>query len=253
MLKIYPSHYYKYNQIEVPPDLAHRHIKLKLANGKWVMLGRIKTKKDLQIKLIELGPTHAYISCSTYLNPNNIRLKWKMKKIYPKWLMKANLLLNNLILQSDFVLDFDDGKNSFPNLIKAYNYLKDNRFYEFKFVKTKRGFHLWVLDFYKKRCTDNERKEMPHERELYIEAQKILLANELFNEDIHFDYKVAVDTRRIFRIWNSLYNDGYTICKLFNSLDLLTKCEIANVSHSHKLDEVNYRPMIKSSINEGKE
>jgi hypothetical protein len=211
-MKIYPVYYYSHNLIDIPPDLGHRVVKLKLADGKWIILHRVNHKKELQQQLIKFAPTDVYVSCSTFLNADRIQGKWAVKKDF--------LYVCNILLRSDFVLDFDDGEYSLDALVQAYNHLR-KEFDKFKFDITKRGYHLWVLDFFEKRCT--EKREHPFDRELYIEAQKILLANELINQDVIFDYKVAIDNWRVCRLWNSLYHDGFTICKAFNSMDDLIK------------------------------
>ena len=213
-MKIYKNPYYRAAELVVPPDLKHRQIKLKLENGKWVSFS-VCSVEELRKKLVEHLPEAAFISVSCFLNPDHIQKKWSGNITNPDphtW----NDILNNLILTSDFVIDFDEG-DTFLELQKAYHYLKGIcGFKDFMIVQTKRGYHLWVTDFYKKRC---RKIANPKDREAHIEAQKRCLANELKKNLVNFDYPISVDCRRIVRLPNSLYDDGSLICRAYKSLD----------------------------------
>lgn len=208
--------FYKTAQLEAPPDLKHRQIKLH-CGGAWVIRPAltdrpIKTIEDLRPILVELEPTAVYVSVSTYLHPELVSARGLKTAGYPQ--------LSNCILGSDFVIDIDHSVNLLLDINKAYNYLVHKGFKEFKFVRTKRGTHIWVLDFYQKRCT---MRKKPVIREYYIEYQRTLLADELQHNEVNFDYKVSTDTRRVVRLWGSLHNDGFTICKAYDTITAFTR------------------------------
>lgn len=212
-MKIYKKPYYESAELLTPPDLKHRQVKLKLESGKWISLS-VCSIDELRKKLVEYLPEAAFISVSCYLNPDNIQKKWagNFTNSDPhKW----SDILNNLILSSDFVMDFDDVDIELE-LQKAYKYLKEIGFTDFMAIRTKRGAHLWCMDFYKKRC---KKIANPKDREAHIEAQKRCLANELKKNFVIFDYPVSVDCRRVVRLPNSLYNDSSLVCKAYKSLD----------------------------------
>lgn len=206
-MAIDPDFYYKHVLVDSPPDIKHRQFRIITTDGKWVILFRACNKKILQKKLQNFLPIHAYVSNSTWLNPQVVGLKWK--KRYKNEL----IITKNIILSSDFTIDFDT--QDMANLIKAYNHLKDNGLEKFKFVKTKRGMHLWVLDWYSKCCI--KKILHPFAREAYIRREKIKLANELKSIGINFDYDVVIDTRRVYRLWDSLYGNEL-ICKASDNI-----------------------------------
>lgn len=209
--------FYKTAYLQAPPDLKHRQIKLYCGGG-WVTLptltGKlIRTVEDLRPILVELEPTAVYISVSTFLHPELLASRKLKLSGYPH--------LSNSIINSDFLVDIDHSPNLLLDINRAYNYLTHNGFKEFKFVRTKRGAHIWVLDFFKKICT--QKIPNPLIREFYIEQQRTILANELKHYEINFDYKVSVDTRRVARLWGSLHNDGFTVCKAYDTLTAFTR------------------------------
>jgi len=223
-MKIYPKYHYEHMQIELPYDFQHRCIKLLLENGSWLKVWRVRSPDELRQKLIKFHPVAAYISTSTYLDPLHVSLKWKTQR------RGEYKVRQNTIMTSDFVPDFDDRyynealKKYVPtdakeDVQKAHDYLKDEAgFRKFKTANTKRGFHLWVLDSYEKRCR-GKGPIRSHERELFMLHEKRNLANELLQHGVHFDYKVTVDTRRVVRLWGSLHQDGFTICNAYDNIN----------------------------------
>jgi hypothetical protein len=208
-----PQQFYENAEISCPPDLSHRHIRLKRGNV-WIKLFRVKDLNELRAYLIRFYPTQAYVSVSTYLEPELVGLKWKNKKAGYRY-------LPNIILSSDFVMDFDHGVSSLNQMLKAHKYLKTLGFEQFKAIRTKRGFHLWVLDWFAKVCL----KTLPYKpfaREIFITEKKRDLCLELDNYGIEYDRQISMDTRRVVKLWGSLADDEF-ICKAYNDPQELAK------------------------------
>jgi DNA primase catalytic subunit len=213
-MKTNPQIYYKDALIECPPDITHRHIRLKKGD-KWIKLFRVKNLNELRKYLIRFTPDAVYVSVSCYLEPELVSTKWKQKPSKYK-------ILPNIILSSDFVMDFDDGRvKSMNEMLKAYKFLRELGHDKFKAVITKRGFHLWDLAFYEQEC----HKNIPHKpfaREIFILSKKKELCAELNSIGIKFDMPISIDTRRIVKLWGSLTDNNF-ICKAYDNPQILAK------------------------------
>ena len=219
-MKIYPQTFYKTAQLEAPYNLSHRQIRIMQVDPTtkkemFIDLFGCRDIEYLRKKLIYFAPSKAYISASCYLNPEVVSLKLKQKP-------KTYRYLPNILLSSDFVMDFDDGAvNSLLQLLRAYDFLREKGYKEFKAVQTKRGFHLWILDWYAKECQNNV-FDKPFAREKFIFSKKCELCAELESQNIEFDKPISIDTRRIFKLWGSL-TDDYVICRTWNDPEALAK------------------------------
>lgn len=202
-MRIFPSYFYKTAPLQLPNDVSHRHFRLRKGDS-WIKLFRVKDEKELRAYLLRFLPDAAYFSVSTFLYPEKMGLKWQMQG-------RGYKNLSNIILSSDFFMDFDHAE-ALKDARAACSFLKEHGFEDFKLIATKRGYHLWILDFYDKACKKN-RPVKPEWRESFILAHKIRLANKLSAQGIRFDYKVSIDVRRIARVWGSLHDDGFTVCK----------------------------------------
>jgi hypothetical protein len=195
-----------------------------LKGERWIKLFGCRDIEYLRKKLILFEPDKAYISVSCFLNPELTGKKWKNDKAGYKY-------LDNILLSSDFVMDFDNGVNSLVHLLRAYNYLKALGHDEFEVVITKRGFHMWDLAFFDKECKEN----LPHSpkyREFYLIEKKKALCTKLESQGVEFDSKVSTDTRRIVKLWGSCsIPDDNFICKAYNDPNALAKEYIQNHSY----------------------
>jgi hypothetical protein len=217
-MKLNPQYFYKNAEISFPYDLAHRHIRLDKSNKQvWIKLFRVQDLRELRKYLIRFAPDTVYISVSCYLEPELVGLKWKSKNAGYRY-------LPNILISSDFVLDFDDGVKSLAHLLKAHKYLKTLGFGQFKAIQTKRGFHLWVLDWYAQECKDVVRNERhkPFAREMFLIEKKMELCMKLERIGIEFDKPISMDTRRIVKLWGSLADDCF-ICRAWDDPKLMAK------------------------------
>jgi hypothetical protein len=141
-------------------------------------------------------------------------------------------VLENCLLSSDFLADFD--KESTPeDTSKAIIYLVNAGFNEFIFELTSRGGHIYVLDFYKKRCV--KKIASCKDRVSYVTAQREKLASELVNAGVVFDYKISADPYRVSRLFGSLHDDKVTICTAYTTFTPFY--EVYALRHSTKLRE----------------
>lgn len=225
IMKINPisvKYYYQTADISTPYDITHRHFRFKTRENNWIKLFRVKNLEDLRKKLVKYAPDEAYISVSCFLEPELVNNKWDMKKAGYKY-------LSNTILTSDFVMDFDHGVNSLVQMLRAYDYLKKLGFEEFKFIQTKRGFHLWILDWFAKECRKNL-PSSPKHREFFLIEKKKALCTKLKSYGIEFDEPISTDTRRIVKLWGSLVDDTF-ICKAYGQPEVLVKEYIHSKSY----------------------
>lgn len=234
-MKTYPRWFYSNRAELLVPDLSHRQIKI-TKGDMWITLFRVRTLEQLKAKLAYFEAENAYVSTSTYRDPQGIGMKYNMQG------RKGFKVYQNLILKTDFVVDIDDEWTKIPKPAKGSNesrkekinpveeckrihYCLTPEFNEFIFVVTRRGFHIWIGDFYEKRCK-GKGAMYPHEREQFLMEQKRLLADQLIKEGCKFDYYVTVDTRRVVRLIGSLFDDMSTICKGFTNIDDAISCYI---------------------------
>lgn len=233
-MKLNLEYHYKNIELRVPHNLAHRLISL-VKMKQWHNF-RVRKVDELRSALLKVLPDAAFISTACYLNPDNVIKKWSGNNSNPNSHLWCDLL-NNTMLSSDFVADFDNyrierhennitGKiekvkipvNPGINARKTYGLLLEDGADEedLTFTKTKRGYHLWDEGFYTRHC---KKIANPYYRESHIAAQKTRIAQAMVAEGIDFDYDITVDTRRVVRLWNSVYNDGFTICRPIDYLE----------------------------------
>jgi hypothetical protein len=210
VFRINPSYFYKTAPLQLPHNFQFRQFRIRKGE-KWIKFFKIGSEAELRERLVKFAPDAAYFSVSCYLHPEKVGMSWRMQG-------KGYKTLSNIILSSDFFMDFDHAE-ALDDVKKAYSYLKEQGFEDFKLIATKRGFHLWILDFYDKVCREN-RPVKPEWRESFITAQKIKLTTKLKAQGIIFDYKVSIDVRRIARVWGSLQDD-FLICKPYSTLEAL--------------------------------
>lgn len=221
-MKINPLYFYKNALIEAPYNLPHRQIKLLTIDPitkdeVWIKLFGCHDIECLRKKLVYFAPIKAYISVSCYLDPERAGLMWKQK-------VGEYRYLPNILLSSDFVMDFDHGVISLLNLLRSYDFLKDKGYKKFKSVETKRGFHLWGLDWYAQECQERVKNGLhkPFAREKFILSKKIDLCDELESYGIEFDKPISMDTRRIVKLWGSLSDDTF-VCRAWDDPNLMAK------------------------------
>lgn len=197
-------------------SLKFRQIKIRKKDNNFLILkNRFYSRDDLlkYIKKKGLGKYIAdiYVSVALFLNPTTIRGK-KVRGI-----RKGYVWADNCFLKGDFVLEIDSFDKN--NILKAYMELRKLGFEKFFYVKTSRGLHIWVLDFWEKWCEKEMNGKMkPREKEEKYGELKIKLAKYLENKGIDFDFQTTIDTRRVVRMPDTYHKNGY-FCKSYSSIN----------------------------------
>jgi hypothetical protein len=124
--------------------------------------------------------------------------------------------LNNIFLGSDYIMDFDDkdyhnGSEGSQNQLKLSKLkLNELGFNDFLTMRTGKGYQLLVMDF-NAWAKKDIKVVMPRDREFQYQRKMAELTKKLLEAKITWDYKVSTDTRRIFRVPNTLHNNGNII------------------------------------------
>ncbi len=208
------------------PTLLHnskfRQYKLR-KNDKWYVIRQKIRSSEQLLQLIEsYQPTDVYQTVSWWLNPQSLngkrinlpnyngRNKKQIKEV------KIKHFLSNIFLGSDYIMDFDDkdypnrSDGSLSNLGLAKLKLKEIGFKNFLTMRTGRGYQLLVKDF-NEWAKKGLRATMPRDREYQYQRKMNELTKLLLQAKIRWDYKVSTDTRRVFRVPNTVHNNGNII------------------------------------------
>lgn len=197
------------NDLILPPHYKFRQFKIFYDGGKCIKINKsINKKEDLFGILQKIQPDAFYVSVSRFYNPS------KLSHMRKNWFKAGFKWSSNIFLGGELVIDFDEKKVGM--IEKAIKILKEHWDFErFEQIETRRGFHLWVMDFEKiiKKQFDN-----PFERENHFKQIKRKVLYDLEKQGIEFDFPVSVDTRRIVRVPNSIYRkEGFErICNVVN-------------------------------------
>jgi DNA primase catalytic subunit len=198
-----------------------RHVRFRIKKN-WVkIVDRIRNRNDIDKWIEKLQPDDVYISVAQYLNPSSAGAK-DVKEGY-RW-------ADSCLLRGDFVLEMDTF--DVGNIKAAVRILNEKGYKKLFFVRTRRGVHIWVLDFWEKRLNDEAH---PFLRESYYGNLKKILADVLENAGIEFDYNTSIDTRRVVRLPNSWHSSG-VFCKSYSSVSEVT-AEVAPRSNTTKQND----------------
>ena len=192
-------------------------------NDKWYIIRKkIRSSEQLLRYIEKMQPTDVYQTVSWWLNPNSLSGK---RANLPKYngknktqikYARINHFLNNIFLGSDYIMDFDDkdykaGQDEGrSNLQLAKLKLQELGFKEFLTMRTGKGYQLLVMDF-NEWAKKDMKAVMPRDREDFYLSKMRTLTKILLASKIKWDYGVSVDTRRIFRVPNSVHNNGNII------------------------------------------
>ena len=206
---------------KILPNSQFRQYKLR-KNERWFVLNKkIRTSQQLLEYINKINPTDVYQSVSYWLNPTRLGSKKFNAPTYKgdKTIIKeahSNYFLSSIFLGSDYIMDFDDKdykngqEDSRSNLELAKLKLQEIGFKEFLTMRTGRGYQLLVMDF-NEWAKKDMKAVMPRDREDFYLVKMRKLTRMLLASKIRWDYRVSVDTRRIFRVPNSVHNNGNII------------------------------------------
>ena len=208
------------------PILLHnskfRQYKLR-KNDKWyVIRQKIRSPEQLLWFIEKYQPTDVYQTVSWWLNPQSLNGKRANLPDYngrnKKQIKEAKIkhFLANTFLGSDYIMDFDDkdysdrSEGSQSNLRLAKLKLWELGFKDFLTMRTGKGYQLLVKDF-NEWAKKGIKATMPRDREYQYQRKMNELTKILLQAKIKWDYKVSIDTRRVFRVPNTIHNNGNII------------------------------------------
>lgn len=211
--------YYKSNPIDLKPltDIKFRHFRLRLLNGSFYKIKhKIHNSEDLLESLAENTPLDVYYSTATWLNPHLIASRVDKD------------ILRNIYLSCDLSFDIDVS-TKIKTLTEAKTQaITLNDFLESKGFKVRysafsgsKGFHIVCDDPWRSEGNELE----PLKREMRAIAERKRFVQEAKEEDILFDEKVTVDTRRIIRLPGTINSKTGLACTLLTKTELESDIE----------------------------
>ena len=203
---------YKRNKREIK-EVKTEYFLNNISLGRGYLMVSLPDKREIKevkteyfLNSIFLGRGYLMVALPKY----NRRNKKEIKEI------RTEHFLNNVFLGSDYIMDFDDkdypngseGSQSQLKLSKLK--LNELGFKDFLTMRTGKGYQLLVMDF-NAWAKKDMKAVMPRDREFQYQRKMAELTKKLLEAKIIWDYKVSTDTRRIFRVPNTLHNNGNII------------------------------------------
>jgi len=218
-LRDFLSQYYRSNPIDLQllTDLKFRHFRLRLLDGSFYKIKhKIHNSADLLESLADYTPLDVYYSTATWLNPHLIASRLDKD------------ILKNVYLACDLSFDID-----ISNKIKTLGEAKEQAIALNDFLNSK-GFEIRYNAFSGSKgfhivCDDPWRTEVialaPIDREMRAVAKRKEIVQEAKAEDILFDEKVTIDTRRIIRLPGTINSKTGLMCTLLTKTELESDIE----------------------------
>lgn len=189
-----------------------RHYRMRMKNNSFRKIQqKIYTPEQLKKLLDALMPQDVYQTVSWWMRPESLTIKpAKIPYPTPDFMlteMKVVRHLDNFFIGSDFLMDFDkkdykDQKEMLDNVQLARLFLTEKGMKEFTLMKTPSGGRqLLVTDFNK---WVNKQTSNPLHRENLYGWKMNKLVKLLKGAGVKWDDEVSLDTRRIFRVPNTV-------------------------------------------------
>jgi DNA primase catalytic subunit len=211
--------YYHSNKLDLTPvtNLKFRHFRLRLLDGTFHKVKqKIRTPQNLQKIIEDYTPLDVYYSTATWLNPHIIAGRLDKD------------ILKNIYISCDLSFDIDIS-NQIKTLVEAKtqtlnlsDFLTTRgiriRYYAFSGSK---GFHIVCDDPW----TSEESEAEPLKRELKAIERRKNLVHEASEEELLFDQKVTIDTRRIIRLPGTINSKTGLACTTLTKSQLESDME----------------------------
>lgn len=234
--------FYQEANLILPENSKHRTFKFKTweknDKGEWkwfTVYRKIRTVEQLRKYLVELAPQDCYFSVSQFLNNKQARVK-KYTKRYAGFEQAYNILLG-----SDYIIDIDEEEGqrqkAFDEMKRIADYVRNTfGFTDMTFTNTNRGQQILINNFYEKyigRLTLEDYEDYKSgknvkclfnckDREHHLSNILRGFTWKLKDAGCKFDFSVAMDTRRIVRLFNSVHHSG-VICNSTNNFSEIEK------------------------------
>jgi len=203
--------------LAVVPQVNFRHFRFRLADGSFYKVDRkIRDLGDLREHLTRKVPTDVYYSTACWLNPNLLGSRTDKD------------ILKNVMISCDLAFDIDVSgeiktlEDARQQSIALIDFLElrgiSVRYSAFSGSK---GFHVVCDDPWKDEITE----ENPMKRELEAIERRKRVVKEAKGENLLFDEKVTVDTRRIIRLPGTINSKTGFVCTVLDKKELQSGTE----------------------------
>jgi len=203
--------------LAVVPQVNFRHFRFRLADGSFYKVDRkIRDLGDLREHLTRKVPTDVYYSTACWLNPHLLGSRTDKD------------ILKNVMISCDLAFDIDVSgeiktlEDARQQSIALIDFLElrgiSVRYSAFSGSK---GFHVVCDDPWKDEITE----ENPMKRELEAIERRKRVVKEAKGENLLFDEKVTVDTRRIIRLPGTINSKTGFVCTVLDKKELQSGTE----------------------------
>jgi len=211
--------YYKFCPIDlaVVPKVNFRHFRFRLPDGSFYKVERkIRALSDLREHLARKAPTDVYYSTACWLNPHLLGSRVEKD------------VLKNVMISCDLAFDIDVSgeiktlKDAKRQTMALIDFLESRRIkVRYSAFSGCKGFHVVCDDPWNNEITE----ENPMKRELEAVQRRKRVVKEAKDENLLFDEKVTVDTRRIIRLPGTINSKTGFVCTVLEKKELQSSIE----------------------------
>lgn len=211
--------YYKFCPIDlaVVPQVNFRHFRFRLADGSFYKVDRkIRDLSGLREHLARKAPTDVYYSTACWLNPHLLGSRTEKD------------ILKNVMISCDLAFDIDVNgeiktlEDARRQTIALIDFLESRGInVRYSAFSGSKGFHVVCDDPW----NDEIMEENPMKRELEAVERRKRVVKEAKGENLLFDEKVTVDTRRIIRLPGTINSKTGFVCTVLDKKELQSGIE----------------------------
>jgi len=219
--------YYRFCPIElaVVPHVNFRHFRFRLADGSFYKVERkIRNLSDLREHLARKTPIDVYYSTACWLNPHQLGSRVEKD------------ILKNVMISCDLAFDIDVSgeirtlEDARLQTMALIDFLESRGInVRYSAFSGSKGFHVVCDDPWNQEITE----ENPMKRELEAVERRKKIVKEAKGENLLFDEKVTVDTRRIIRLPGTTNSKTGFVCTVLDKKELQSGTEKILKSAQH--------------------
>ena len=206
--------YYEHCPIDltVVPQVNFRHFRFRLVDGSFYKVDRkIRDLRGLREHLVMEVPTDVYYSTACWLNPHLLGSRTEKD------------ILKNVMISCDLAFDIDVGgeirtlDDARLQTLALIDFLESKGIsMRYSAFSGSKGFHVVCDDPWSDEITE----ENPLKRELEAVERRKRVVKEAKEENLLFDEKVTVDTRRIIRLPGTINSKSGLVCAVLEKKEL---------------------------------
>jgi len=211
--------YYKSCPIDLAmvPKVNFRHFRFRLADGSFYKVDRkIRDLSGLREHLVRKVPIDVYYSTACWLNPHLLGSRVEKD------------VLKNVMISCDLAFDIDVSgeiktlEDARRQTIALIDFLESRGIsLRYSAFSGSKGFHVVCDDPWNDEIT----QENPMKRELEAVERRERVVKEAKGENLQFDEKVTVDTRRIIRLPGTINSKTGLVCTVLDKKELQSGTE----------------------------